>query len=115
MQEHQRDYQPRIHARAAGTDFPELPKMMCEILTLSAEDMRKVQNVYSPIATIRNAMAVDHSLRLVLAAYRVLTTMENSLAVANSLNIPHGSIAAVKAWNTMYKRHREWKGRQNGK
>jgi hypothetical protein len=96
--------------------FLNCRQMMNEILTLSADETWKVRNVYSPIATIKNAMSADHSLRLVLAAYRVLTQKEDPLVVANSLNIPYGSVAAVKAWDTMWKRAVvRVKERHNGK
>jgi hypothetical protein len=84
--------------------FLNCQQMMNEILTLSAERTWKVSNVYSPIATIKNAIAADHSLRLVLCGYRTLTQDEDTRTVAESLNISHASVAAVKAWNTMWRR-----------
>jgi len=79
-------------------------KMMAEILSLNAEEITKVQNVYSPIATARNGIAADHALRLVLAGYKTLTQGEPTAKTAESLSLSPGSIAAVKAWNTMWRK-----------
>ena len=80
-------------------------KMLTEILSLNSEEISEVRNVYSPIATARNAIAADHALRLVLAGYKTLTQGEPTVVVADSLNLSNGSIAAVKAWNTMWRGH----------
>ena len=78
-------------------------KMMAEILSLNAEEVMQVRNVYSPVATARNAIAADHALRLVLAGYKTLTKGETAANAADALNLPPGSVAAVKAWNTMWR------------
>lgn len=83
--------------------FINSQKMLAEILSLNSEEMWKVQNVYSPVATARNAIAADHSLRLVLAAHKTLTQGEPTAKAAESLNLAPGSIAAIKAWNTMWR------------
>jgi hypothetical protein len=83
--------------------FLNSQKMMVEILSLNADEVMKVRNVYSPVATARNAIAADHALRLVLAGYKTLTQGRPTAETAESLNLPHGSIAAVKAWNTMWR------------
>jgi hypothetical protein len=85
------------------TVFLNSRKMLAEILSLNSEEIWEVQNVYSPVATARNAIAADHSLRLVLAGYKTLTQGEPTVVVADSLNLSNGSIAAVKAWNTMWR------------
>jgi hypothetical protein len=77
--------------------------MLAEILSLNSEEIWEVQNVYSPVATARNAIAADHSLRLVLAGYKTLTQGEPTAKAAESLNLAPGSIAAMKAWNTMWR------------
>lgn len=84
--------------------FLNSQKMMAEILSLNAEEITKVRNVYSPIATARNAIAADHALRLVLAGDMTLTQGEPAAKTADSLNLSHSSIAAVKAWNTMWRK-----------
>lgn len=84
--------------------FGDIRRMMVEIVNLDSKAMSKVANVYSPMATARNAIQADHSLRLVLAAYRVLTQGdESNAAVADSLGLPVGSIVAIKSWNTMWR------------
>lgn len=85
------------------TVFLNSRKMLADILSLNSEEIWEVRNVYSPIATARNAIAADHALRLVLAGYKTLTQGEPTIAVADSLNLSNGSIAAVKAWNTMWR------------
>ena len=96
--------------------FLNCREMMDELLTLSGDKIREARNVYSPIAASRNAVSADHSLRLVLAAYKALTQGEASAAVAESLNLPPGSVAAVRAWNTMWKQTIvNKKAAQNGK
>ncbi len=95
---------PSYSPEQLKTVFMDCRKMMTEIIGLDRDAMAKVANVYSPIATARNAINADHALRLVLAGYKVLTEAEKSnAAVADSLGLPTGSIAAVKAWNTMWK------------
>jgi hypothetical protein len=95
---------PSYSPEQLKTVFLDCRKMMSEIINLDADAMAEVSNVYSPIATARNAIAADHSLRLVLAAYKVMTQGEKSNAVvAESLGLPTQSIAAVKAWNTTWK------------
>ena len=108
---------PSYSPEQLKTVFIDCRKMMNEIIGLDADAMAKVANVYSPIATARNAITADHALRLVLAAYKVLTQAEESnAAVAESLGLPPASIAAVKAWNTMWKGAlSKSKGAKNGK
>jgi SprT-like family len=85
------------------TVFLNSRKMLAEILSLNSEEFSEVRNVYSSIATARNAIAADHALKLVLAGYKALTQGEPTVVVADSLNLSNGSIAAVKAWNTMWR------------
>jgi len=94
---------PSYTPKQLKTVFLNTRKMLAEILSLNSEEIWEVQNVYSPVATARNAIAADHSLRLVLAGYKTLTQGEPTAKAAESLNLAPGSIAAMKAWNTMWR------------
>lgn len=94
---------PTYTPQQLETVFLNSRTMLAEILSLNSEEICEVRNIYSPVATARNAIAADHALRLVLAAYKTLTQGEPTVTVADSLNLSNGSIAAVKAWNTMWR------------
>jgi len=78
--------------------------MLDAILKMSAVEVAQTKNVYGPVANARNAIAAHYALKLVLGAYQHLTQGTPANAVAENIGLSTGSLAAVKAWNTIWRR-----------
>jgi hypothetical protein len=84
-------------ARTAAYDM--IRKLNGEIADLST--ITEIKDAYSPMAWL----GICQQLRIVtdgMATMRLLTTGHSSAEIHNVTGIASGSIAAYKAWNTMY-------------
>lgn len=83
-----------------------------EVLYLTDGD--KLKNVYSPIAWIRLCRAIS-TLTAGMAVMRLVFEGKTNEEIQQTTGLPRTTIAAYKAWNTMYSRGVEKVLAANGK
>jgi hypothetical protein len=97
-----KNIEPVVEWATARTAARRLEGILTDEITYLTEG-NKLQNVYSPIAWVRLCRTIS-TLTAGMVSMRMTFEGKSTPEIAAATGIRSGSIAAFKAWNTMYAR-----------